>query len=259
MPESRIGPAANILGINTSPPVARLDVAGSTGDTIPTVRVRGANQTGAVVDIDSTGFPGATSFFRVYMNNARTIEVNSNFNVFIGSIVSNGNNEWTQSAGRLICFNQSSDTVIPFNVAVNSTFGGTSIQDNNLAFQIQSGSSDNISPNGVQRFGVFAKSGCITRRTATTTTSLLAAFGTVTLVAGTATVTNTFVAATDIIRVNLLNPNTTATPSVAYCPGTIIAGTSFVVRGLTAAAGVNAADVSTVTWEIIRPLANTAP
>jgi hypothetical protein len=252
MPESRIGPTAAILGINTNTALGRIDVAGSTGDTIPTVRVRGVNQTAPVVDIDSTGFPAATTFFSVSCNGTRVIRANSNTTVEFGAITSNGNFETTSSPG-LYTFiryqNDNADSCIRIGLLATNSTGS--------CFTIATGT-DSGGNGGTTRMTINARSAGVSRRAATATlTAGVAAFGTVALTAGTATVSSDYVAATDIIRVNMLTPGGTSL-SVSYGPGTITPGTpgTFVVRGLTAAGAVNTLDTSTVTWEIIRPLTN---
>lgn len=74
--------------------------------------------------------------------------------------------------------------------------------------------------------------------------------GTVTLVAGTATVLNTNIAATDRILLSrhLLN----ASPAVGFLTYVINAGVSFVITSYTAAAAVANTDVTTVDYVIVR-------
>lgn len=235
-------------GINTSPPLGRIDVAGSTGDTIPTIRVRGANQTGALVDIDSAGFPtNETPFFRVYRNASRLIEVLGNNQINMGPMAINGNLEWTTNAGRFISYNQGSNTIPPINVYTTSSHTG-------LGYRLQSGVTSDFNtfnPNGTFQWGIKSDNGGVHSRFATTANSGNAARGTVALTAGTVTVTNTYVATGDRVIISLITGG--GTLSVQYAATTINSGASFIIDGLNADRTRNTSDTSTVYWEIIRP------
>jgi hypothetical protein len=240
MPESRIGPTAAILGINTDTALGRIDVAGSTGDTIPTVRVRGANQTGAVVDIDSTGFPtDATPFFRVFRNGARLIEALGNQNVIVGATLLSGSSELISSAGRFIGWNQSSTTIPPINVYVQAGHTG-------LAYRLQSGVSADFStatPNGTFQWGINSANGCKHARFTTGIGSSDAAHGTVQITTGgTVTVTNTYCQAGDKVY-----------HSRIAAGGTLGHTTAVAANGSFTITSNNTSDTSTFAWMIVRP------
>lgn len=92
----------------------------------------------------------------------------------------------------------------------------------------------------------------ITPAAANTATAGANSFGTVTLVAGTETVTTTAVTASSIILLTRQSANASAAVGMLTV-GTVVAGTSFVIRADTLAAPGTplAADVSTVGWQII--------
>lgn len=92
----------------------------------------------------------------------------------------------------------------------------------------------------------------ITPAAANTATAVDNSFGTVTLIAGTITVTTTAVTASSIILLTRQSANASTAVGMLTV-GTIVAGTSFVIRADTLAAPGTplAADVSTVGWQII--------
>ena len=226
----------------------RIALAGIAGDAIPTLQIRGANQSGAVVDVDTASFPtDTTPLFRVYRNGQRQIEVLGNQQINIGAVVINGNLEYAANAGRFISYNQSSNTIPPINVYATSAHTG-------LAYRLQHGVSGDFNtptPNGTFQWGINSANGGVHSRFATTATSGTAARGTVALVAGTVTVTNTYVATGDRVIISLVTGG--GTLSHQYECTAIVNNTSFTITGKLSTNLINAADTSTVYWEIIRP------
>jgi hypothetical protein len=241
MPESRIGPTAAILGINTDTALGRIDVAGSTGDTIPTVRVRGANQTAPVVSVDSTSFPqDATVFFQVRVNGTRLIECFGNQTMFLGSISMNGNSEWSQSIGRFIATNTGSSTTIP-QISVYATGSHTA-----LAYRLHHGVTGDFTaqnPTGTFQWGINSANGGKHARFTTGTGSSDAAHGTVQITTGgTVTVTNTYCQAGDKVY-----------HSRIAAGGTLGHTTAVANNGSFTITSNNTLDTSTFAWMIVRP------
>jgi hypothetical protein len=231
-------------GINTSPPVARLDVAGSTGDTIPTVRVRGANQTAPVVDVDTTSFPAdATVLFRVRVDGTRLIECRGNQTIFLGPFAVNGGSEWLQSAGRFIATNSTSGPglTIP-QISVYAT-----ASHNALAYRLHHGVTSDFTAHpptsGTFQWGINSANGGIHARFTTGIGSSNAAHGTVQITTGgTVTVTNTYCQAGDVIY-----------HSRIAAGGTLGHTTAVANNGSLTITSNNTSDTSTFAWMIVRP------
>jgi hypothetical protein len=244
MPESRIGPTAAILGINTNTALGRIDVAGSTGDTIPTVRVRGANQTAPVVSVDSTSFPqDATVFFQVRVNGARLIECLGNQTIFLGSFAVNGNSEWLQSSGRFIATNSTSGAgpTIP-QISVYATGSHTA-----LAYRLHHGVTSDFTAHpptsGTFQWGINSANGGQHARFTTGTGPSNAAHGTVQITTGgTVTVTNTYCQAGDKVY-----------HSRILAGGTLGHTTAVAANGSFTITSNNTSDTSTFAWMIVRP------
>jgi len=244
MPESRIGPTADILGINTGTALGRIDVAGSTGDTIPTVRVRGANQTAPVVDVDTTSFPqDATALFRVRVNSTRLIECRGNQTIFLGPFAVNGNNEWQQSLGRFIATNSTSESglTIP-QISVYAT-----ASHNALAYRLHHGVTGDFTAHpptpGTFQWGINSANGGLHARFTTGIGSSNAAHGTVQITTGgTVTVTNTYCQAGDVIY-----------HSRIAAGGTLGHTTAVANNGSLTITSNNTSDTSTFAWMIVRP------
>jgi hypothetical protein len=128
-----------------------------------------------------------------------------------------------------------SDRIVLSNDAANaSTTGEILVVRNGTSF----------GSGGSKTLGFHAPSGGWRRRVVTGTGSTNSAMGRANLAGGTVTITNTHVAAGDLIRVTRLSVS--GTPG-HLSVGTITAGTSFVLNSS------DASDAGEVLWEIIRP------
>ena len=229
----------------------RVSLSGITGDAIPTLQIRGANQTAPVVNVDSTSFPqDATVFFQVRVNGTRLIECSGNQTMFLGPFAVNGNSEWLQSTGRFIATNSTSGQgpTIP-QINVYATGSHTA-----LAYRLHHGVTGDFTtqnPTGTFQWGINSANGGLHARFATTATSGTATRGTVALTAGTVTVTNTYVATGDRVIISFVTGS--GTLSSQYECTAIVNLTSFTITGKLATNLINVADNSTVYWEIIRP------
>jgi hypothetical protein len=218
----------------------RVSLSGITGDAIPTLQIRGANQTAPVVDIDSTGFPtDATPFFRVFRNGTRLIDILGNQNIIVGATILSSFNELISSPGRIIGWNQSSTTVPPINAYVQAGHTG-------LAYRLQSGVSTDFStatPNGTFQWGINSANGGKHARFTTGIGSSNAAHGTVQITTGgTVTVTNTYCQAGDVIY-----------HSRIAAGGTLGHTTAVAANGSFTITSNNTSDTSTFAWMIVRP------
>jgi hypothetical protein len=219
----------------------RVSLSGITGDAIPTLQIRGANQTAPVVNVDSTSFPqDATVFFQVRVNGARLIQCLGNQTIFLGSISVNGNSEWSQSAGRLIATNTGSSTAIP-QISVYATGSHTA-----LAYRLHHGVTGDFTaqnPTGTFQWGINSANGGKHARFTTGIGSSNAAHGTVQITTGgTVTVTNTYCQAGDVIY-----------HSRIAAGGTLGHTTAVAANGSFTITSNNTSDTSTFAWMIVRP------
>jgi hypothetical protein len=219
----------------------RVSLSGITGDAIPTLQIRGANQTAPVVNVDSTSFPqDATVFFQVRVNGARLIQCLGTQTIFLGSISVNGNSEWSQSAGRLIATNTGSSTAIP-QISVYATGSHTA-----LAYRLHHGVTGDFTaqnPTGTFQWGINSANGGKHARFTTGIGSSNAAHGTVQITTGgTVTVTNTYCQAGDVIY-----------HSRIAAGGTLGHTTAVAANGSFTITSNNTSDTSTFAWMIVRP------
>ncbi|MFN7452452.1 MAG: hypothetical protein ACK5R5_06090, partial [Alphaproteobacteria bacterium] len=216
---------------------------GITGDAIPTLQIRGANQTAPVVNVDSTSFPqDATVFFQVRVNGARLIECRGNQTIFLGSISVNGNSEWQQSFGRFIATNSAlgQGPTIP-QISVYATGSHTA-----LAYRLHHGVTGDFTaqnPTGTFQWGINSANGGKHARFTTGIGSSNAAHGTVQITTGgTVTVTNTYCQAGDVIY-----------HSRIAAGGTLGHTTAVAANGSFTITSNNTSDTSTFAWMIVRP------
>jgi hypothetical protein len=221
----------------------RVSLSGITGDAIPTLQIRGANQTAPVVNVDSTSFPqDATVFFQVRVNGARLIECRGNQTIFLGSISVNGNSEWQQSFGRFIATNSAlgQGPTIP-QISVYATGSHTA-----LAYRLHHGVTGDFTtqnPTGTFQWGINSANGGKHARFTTGIGSSNAAHGTVQITTGgTVTVTNTYCQAGDVIY-----------HSRIAAGGTLGHTTAVAANGSFTITSNNTSDTSTFAWMIVRP------
>jgi hypothetical protein len=221
----------------------RVSLSGITGDAIPTLQIRGANQTAPVVNVDSTSFPqDATVFFQVRVNGARLIECRGNQTIFLGSLSVNGNSEWQQSFGRFIATNSAlgQGPTIP-QISVYATGSHTA-----LAYRLHHGVTGDFTaqnPTGTFQWGINSANGGKHARFTTGIGSSNAAHGTVQITTGgTVTVTNTYCQAGDVIY-----------HSRIAAGGTLGHTTAVAANGSFTITSNNTSDTSTFAWMIVRP------
>lgn len=221
----------------------RVSLSGITGDAIPTLQIRGANQTAPVVNVDSTSFPqDATVFFQVRVNGARLIECRGNQTIFLGPLSVNGNSEWQQSFGRFIAANSAlgQGPTIP-QISVYATGSHTA-----LAYRLHHGVTGDFTtqnPTGTFQWGINSANGGKHARFTTGIGSSNAAHGTVQITTGgTVTVTNTYCQAGDVIY-----------HSRIAAGGTLGHTTAVAANGSFTITSNNTSDTSTFAWMIVRP------